>query len=370
MTVLGRQAASQTPSASPVSGDIAPFQARLGDLLALVPPAEESEDQPFLFTFADIERQLASLGLPHPTGDTLPDGFLEGIEVLPLVSNAYLSALMPEWWETFGFEPFQVGRALEVGGPPNTITVFAGGLDPERVRSALLKAGYTEVDQETGGSYLTFGDDLDPTTLVGQLGVGAMNQAVLGDDYVIFARQESSIQQVTPVISGNTASMLEEGAWASMLETYAEDTVAMIALRPDALASLGDVSAIEQFTLGVREGADNADLKDTIGSGVGEMGLTSIEDFPPTRARVQVRIRYADEATAAVEVEAIPQRWQQMLSPLTREPLINLMLVEDASVAEEDPTVVAIDLRVKGPSGWWYQMVFQNDLAPFVPNAG
>ncbi len=366
----GRIALAQTPSASPVTGDLAPFAERLEELLALVPPPAESADQSLMLTFADIDKQLASLGLPHPTGDTLPDGFLNGIEALPLVSNAFLSALMPEWWETFGFEPLQVGRTLEIGGPPDTLTVFAGGIDTERVRNALLKAGYTEVDQETGGSYLTFGDELDPSTLVGQLGVGAMNQAALGDDLVVFGRQESTIQQVTQVISGNAASMLEEGGWGALLGTYAEDTVAMIALQPESLASMGDVSAVEKFSIGVRGGADNSDLQDTMGSGVGEMGLTSIEDFPPTRARVQVRIRYADEATASAEAEAIPQRWQQMLSPLTREPLINLMLVEDARVADGEPTVAAIDLRVKGPSGWWYQMVFQNDLAPFVPNAG
>ena len=371
MAILGRHVAAQTPSASPVSGDIAPFQERLGELLALVPPVEGAADgQPLAFTFADLDRQLASVGLPHPAGDTLPEGFLYASEVLPLLSNAFRSALMPEWWETFGFEPLQVGRSLEIGGPPDTISIYAGGIDPARVREALLNAGYTEVDQETGGSYLTFGDEIGPDSLVGRLGVGAMNQAVLGDDLVIFARNESTIQQVTQVMSGNAPSMLDEGDWAPLLGTFADDTVAVIALYPDSLSSLGDVSAVRQFAIGVREGADNTDLQETLGSGVGEMGLTSIEDFPPTRARVQVRIRYTDEATAASEAEAIPQRWQQMLSPLTQQPMINLMLVEDARVAESDPTIAAVDLRVKGPSGWWYQLVFQNDLAPFVPSAG
>ena len=44
MAVLGRHAAAQTPQASPVSRDIAPFQERLGELLALVPPVDGAED--------------------------------------------------------------------------------------------------------------------------------------------------------------------------------------------------------------------------------------------------------------------------------------------------------------------------------------
>lgn len=371
MAIIGRHAAAQTPQASPVSGDIAPFQERLGELLAMVPPLPEgaSEEQAFAFAFSDIDRQLTSLGLQHPVGDDVPEGFLFAIEALPLISPAFQAALLPEWWETFGFEPFSVGRALEVGASPDAVTVYAGGIDTARVRDALLAAGYTEVDQETGGSYLSFGEEVDFDSPVGQLGMGAMNQAVIGDGAVVFAQSEATIQRVTQVMSGNAPSLLDETDWGDLMATFADDIVGVIALHPVALSELGDVTAMEQVALGVREGADNSDLQDTMGTGVGELGLTSIEDFPPTRARVQVRIRYTDEATAASEVEAIPQRWQRMRSPLTQEPMINLMLVESAGVAESDPTVAAVDLRVKGSSGWWYQMVFQNDLAPFVPSA-
>jgi hypothetical protein len=366
--VLGAGAPRAIAAQTPVTAAFPPFIDRVSELLALVPPVTDDPEATLniAFTFADLERQLASLGLPKPVGDALPDGFLAGTEGLPLTSNGFQFALTPEWPETFGFEPLTVDRVLEVGEPPNLIVVYKG-IDPERVQAALEAAGYQEVDQETGGSYFTYGDEVDLASSVGRLGVGGMNQAAIREDAVIFTREEPVLSHVTQVIAGYAPSMLEEGDWPGLMATFAEDIVGVMALHPAILAGLGDVSSIQQIAFAIREGADNSDIWEAEDAGEKLPEPTAIADFPASRARIQVRIRYADAATASAEAEAIPRRWEELASLVNAQPLTELMLVESAGVAESDPTIAAIDFRVKGPAGRWHQLIVRLDLEAFVP---
>jgi len=351
---------AQTPEAL----ELAPFADRINDLMALVPSeAGMDSDAMLALTFADQERQLSAVGVPAPVGDELPEGHLAVTEGLPLRSTAYRLALDPEWWETFGFAPLEVARTLVVGAPGNAVTLFAGGIDPERVREALLAAGYEEVEVDTGGSYLSFGEGISPDTVVGRLGVGSMNQAVILDDTVVFTHREAMIQQVVQVIDGSAPSMLEQGGWADMVSTFSADVVGMMGVYPSILADLGDVSDIRQLAFAMREGADNRDL-DAAGD---VQPATAAADMPETRARVEVRIRYVDADLARREAEAIPRRWSTMASMFTGQPLTELMLVEKARVSDRDDTVATVDFRVQGPAGRWISILENRDLEAFVP---
>lgn len=350
---------------TPVIGEMAPFAERVSDVLAVapLPPDDAGVGASVAFVYADLERQLMSRGVDPPSGQKLPEGFLAATTVLPLTSNAFMFGLTSEWWETFGFEPFAIGRSLEVGEPPERVLIYAGGIDTDRVRSALLAAGYQEIDQETGGSYLTFGETWSPDTVVGRMGVGGLNQAALGDGLVIFTRQASTIQRVTQVAAGYEPSMLELPGWSDLMMTFADDTVGLIALYPAALANLGNISAMRQVAFGVREGADDTDLRES------EAGSepASVDALPETRAHVQVRIRYVNEVTARQEARAIPERWATMSSAVAQQPMAELMLIEEARVDDNDPTVAALDFRANGAAATWYRLIDENDLAPFVP---
>jgi hypothetical protein len=366
LAVIPLAAAAQTPVATPVAGT--QFIDRIGALFALV-PAESvavTDASTLPFTWADLTTQFASVDLTRPVGDDLPDDFIADTEALPLSHNAFRFALTPEWPETFGFEPLAIDQVLVAGEPPNGIAVFAG-VDTDRVRATLLAAGYLEVEQETGGSYLTFGDDLDPSTPVGRLGVGGMNQAVARDGVAIFTRAEETIQQVTQVMAGMAPSMLESSGWPGLMATFADDTVGMIALAPAALSPSGQAGVVVQAAFGVRAGATNVDLKPAMDRGEDPSDVESIAEMSENRARVQVRIRYSDAAMAASEAEAIPERWKTMDSALNGRPFTELMLVESAGVAESDSTVAAVDFRVKGPAGWWHNIINNADLGAFVP---
>jgi hypothetical protein len=337
---------AQTPVASPVAAGA--FVEHIDALLAMAPAelVEVTETSLSPFTYADLATQLAAVGMPKPVGDTLPEGFIAATQGLPLAHSAFQNALTPAWSDTFGFWPFEIDRMLVAGEPPNGIAIFAG-IDTDAVRAALTASGYTEVLQEIGGDYLTFGDDTSLATEVGRLGLGGMNQAVVRDGVAIFTREEAMIQRVTQVMAGLSPSILETGGWPNLMPTLAEDTVGVVAVAPAAFSRSGDASAIQQATFSVRAGA------------TGEEGSPG--------ARVQARIRYVDVATAAAEAEAIPERWASMASVVNGEPFTELMTVESAGVAPGDPTVAAIDFEVNGPAGRWYQMVTIGDLAPFVP---
>jgi hypothetical protein len=361
LATTARHTSAQTPVATPVAADA--FLERIAPLFAMTPAelVEMTEDSFAPFTYADLASQLASVGLPTPNRDTLPEGFLPGTQALPLSHNAFQFALTPAWADTFGFWPLEIDRVLVAGEPPNMVALFAG-IDTERVRAALMASGYRVVLQEIGGEYYSFGDDFSPTTEVGRLGVGSMNQAVVRDGTAVFTRDEGTIQRVTQVMAGLAPSILEVGGWSDLMTTLAGDTVGLVAAGPSAFARSGDASAILQLTFSVRAGATNPDPE----ADPDPTEATTIAELPETSARVQVRIRYADAATAAEEAEAIPERWESMESA-ANEPFTDLMLVESAGVAPGDPTVAAIDFRVKGPAGWWYQLLYRSDLGPFVP---
>jgi hypothetical protein len=341
------RAVAQTPIAAPAASRA--FTERIDALLALAPAELVAVTEASLnpFTYADLTTQLAAVGLPKPSGANLPEGFLDGTMALPLSHAAFRYALTPPWSETFGFWPLEVDRVLVAGEPPNALAVFAG-IDTERVQAALLASGYRAVDQETGGEYFSFGDDISPATEVGRLGLGAMNQAVVRDGVAIFTREEALIQRVTQTMAGLAPSVLEAGGWPGLMAAFAGDTVGSVAVAPAAFSRSGDASAIQQAAFGVRAGATGGDL-------------------PGGAARVQARIRYADAATATAEAAAIPERWASMASVVNGKPFTDLMTVESAGVAPGDPMVAAIDFRVNGPAGRWYQLVYVSDFGPFVP---
>ncbi|HEV2129078.1 MAG TPA: hypothetical protein VGR22_10710 [Thermomicrobiales bacterium] len=357
---------------------------RLGELLAAVPARDLTVDTPISFYYADLAGQLDALGIRQLPADRVPDdlpeGFVDATYALPLASRAYQFAMTPAWLETFGFSPLAVEQILEIATPPGIITLFAGGYERDRVGAALASSGYTEVLQEIGVSYWTFGDDVDLTTSVGQLGGGTMNQAVVSDDLLIFARQESDIQRVTWTRAGYEPSMLEQGIWTGMMSVFSPDTVGLIPLAPTELNPApasgiplatpvtveGRDSGIEYLALGIRPGGRTAGLA-LVGEGTPEPIETPEGTAVPTS--VEVRIRYTDPALAEREAAAIPDRWASMSSLLTGQPYTDLMTVVDARVHEEDAQVVAIDFTADVPNVW-IRLIHTLDLLPFIPAEG
>lgn len=371
--------ASQTD----VADDLLPFADRIGMLLAMAPARELTDDPLISFYHADLARQMASVGVELPDSnaapDSLPDGFVESSLALPLAARAFQAGMTPEWFETFGFNPFGVDQALALNDPPDILTIFTGDFDVDRIESVLDASGYQRFEQEIGGSYWTVGDELDLGSQVGQLGFGTMNHAAVYKDVLVFAQREADVQELTHVVAGNVAPMLEQARWAGMIALFSPDTVGLIPVSPE-IAGAGDGSAVvdastlvpgtssglEYIAIGVRAGSVSEPLS-LVGQGTPEAAPVSGSSSVP--AQVEVRIRYADAAMSGREAEAIPERWRELSSPLTGQPYAELMRLDNSRAHEDDDSVVAVDFVSDVPNRW-IQMVQTRDLAPFLPVVG
>ncbi|MDQ3523599.1 MAG: hypothetical protein M3451_00900 [Chloroflexota bacterium] len=366
-----------------VADDLPPFADRIGMLLAMAPARELTDDPLISFYHADLARQMASVGVELPDSnaapDSLPDGFVESSLALPLAARAFQAGMTPEWFETFGFNPFGVDQALALNDPPDILTIFTGDFDVDQIESVLDASGYRRFEQEIGGSYWTVGDELDLGSQVGQLGFGTMNHAAVYKDVLVFAQREADVQELTHVVAGNVAPMLEQERWAGMIALFSPDTVGLIPVSPE-IAGAGDGSAVvgastlvpgtssglEYMAFGVRAGSVSEPLS-LVGQGTPEAAPVSGSSSVP--AQVEVRIRYADAAMSGREAEAIPERWRELSSPLTGQPYAELMRLDNSRAHEDDDSVVAVDFVSDVPNRW-IQMVQTRDLAPFLPVVG
>lgn len=373
----GPHALGQTPEPA---GDL-DFSERIGTLLGAAPKREIEDAAPVSFYYADLAGQLASAGIERPDADRqlteLPAGFAEATMAIPLASRPFVAALDPEWFSTFGFNPLAIGQSLDLFDAPNVVSIFSGGFDPGRVERALEASGYQPVLQESGGSYWTFGDDLALDTPVGRLGAGQMNHAMVSDAFLVFAQREEDVQVVSWAIAGNEPSMLDQEVWAEMVSMFSRDTVGLIPLAPHVLRNMsgaaspvaspvpeGGFGEVTYLAFGVRAGSRSAPLA-LVGEGTPEPEPAS-DAAPLVPARIEARIWYGSEETAAREVEAIPVRWAETSSIFTGEPYSDLMKIEDARVSEQNPHVVEVDFVADIPNRWT-QLIHSADLTPLVP---
>ena len=364
--VAARPAAAQTPV--PVAE--IDFATRIGVLLAAMPA--DAIDRRGTFFYADLAGQLAAAGVERPdsgrTTRDLPEGYAQATVALPLASRAFDSGLDPSWYPTFGFAPAALGQALMLNDSMGALALFRGGFDPDAVRDALAASGYAMTRREHGDAF-TIGEDPDLESTVGRLTLGTMNHAIVRDDLLVFAGDESRVDDVLAVLAGSAPSMAEADRWTGLAALFSPDLVGMIPVPASALAFWRDgatptatAAALVDMALGVRGGSRSEPL--ALG-GEGTPQATPV-GVAPEPARIEARLRYADAEIATREAAAIPRRWRGGESQVTEEPFADLMELVEARVSPTDPRAVALDFVADAPNRW-SQMIFTNDLSPFVP---
>ncbi|HYH10818.1 MAG TPA: hypothetical protein VD789_00590, partial [Thermomicrobiales bacterium] len=361
------------------AGDV-DFARSIGALLAAAPERGIDDGSPISFYYADLAGQLASTGIERPDPSAppaeLPPGFAEVTLALPLASRPFMTGLDPEWFSTFGFDPFAIGQSLDLFNRPNVVSIIAGGFDPERVERALEESGYQLVLQETGGPYWTVGDEPAFDTPVGRLGGGQMNHMMVSEELLVFSQLEEDVRAVTQVLAGYAPSMSEQNLWTEMVPEFSPDTVGLVPVSPSILQPASsfaspvaspvpvyDSIGIEHLVFGVRSGSRSAPLA-LVGEGTPEPKPASGTDSVP--ARIEVRIWYGSEENAEREAESIPVRWAETSSDITGQPYSELMEIEDTRVSERNPRVAAIDFVTDVPNRWT-QLIHSADLAPLAP---
>ena len=361
-----------TSAQTPASPDEIDFHARIDALLAAM-PASAMQDQGTFF-YADLAGQLSAAGVERPspshTTRDVPNGYFQATVALPLASRAFVSGLDPSWYPTFGFAPATVGQALMIDDLEGALALFRGGFEADDVRDALTASGY-EVAQRDHGEAFAIADDPDLETAVGRLTLGTMNHAIVRDDLLVFAGNETRIDDVLAVLAGDAASMADADRWPSLARLFSPDVVGMIPVPASALAFWSGATPVATATtlidmaLGVRGGSRSEPL--ALG-GEGTPQATPV-GLAPQPAHIEARLRYADETTAAREADAIPDRWREGESQITEEPFSTVMELVDARVSPIDPRAVALDFVADAPNRW-SQVIFTNDLSPFIPSTG
>lgn len=375
--------APQTAAQTPIQMETADLADRLTPLIELAPTYLPSVGNPAPpFYYADLQAQLASVGIdqfdPDSAETEFPDGFREALLGLPLAATAYQVGLVPEWLPTFGFAPFSVHQALTLNASPDAVTMFSGGLDPERVRTALTASGFEQADEEEDAQVYSYPDAADPGSVVFQLGLGTMGHAVLVDDTVVFSQQKSGARRVARVSAGMEPSMAEKEPWTELLPTFSSDIVGLIPLYPEAMMVPGQQPAatpvarassggLQYLAFGIRAGSMNAPLS-LVGEGTPE--ATPADGFQAEPATIEARLRYGSSEQAAQQAEAIPEAWKAGRSALTGEAFDEILTLQSSSVSGADDRMVSLDFVTVDSVNSWIQLIQGRDLSPFLPIEG
>jgi len=383
-----------TPSASPVA--TAPAGGKLGSLLAMVPDERAIRDTVpgVLFYYADLERQLKTLSIAQD-GIFKSGNLVAAVSPLALASQAFQYAMAPDFVETFGFNPFATHRSLFVGEPPEEISFFQGGFDPDRLVAAWKASGFARKEIDGGVEFWSAGEngEIDLSSPVSRYGVGALNNAVvLHGDTLVFARTSSLIKRVVAQMEQEGSSLADRSGIAATLSTLSDRMVSAIGLTsrfatPGSLTmtveeqkalmaqlaesddTVGKMPGIDVMVFAIEAGAFDA----AVDANATPATLLANPQATPAAAllvgpRVEVRMHARSATDAAQAAKVVAWRWDHLESPLVDRPYAELMTRVAAGVATADETVAAIDFDagMLGAAGRWLQLVNNRDLLPFA----
>jgi len=199
----------------------------LAQLLAFVPAASPARDW---LSYGDFAAWHASWGIPRP--DSVAD-----VNALDAVTRARWMAIMPRQTTPpqvfglnylltsdirgfYGFDIFQIDRALEGGVPPNMLTVAEHHADPAAIGAALRAAGYGVRVLEGGWTLYSLGEDY---AMLGfdypdmpQIGmIGQLNRIAVNGSRLLIARGMPEITAALAAESGGP-SLANDAAFAAV----------------------------------------------------------------------------------------------------------------------------------------------------------
>ncbi|MGC4108173.1 MAG: hypothetical protein QM753_17755 [Thermomicrobiales bacterium] len=370
----GQVAAQSTPASTDTAGPVA----LLGGLLQLVPASlAENTAGGALYYHADLAAQFAACGVDRSAPDWITSTNLYSVTAsLALVSAGFQYAVSPDFETALGFQPLNVDRALEIGGPPNALSIYQGGLDRAKLEAAWRATGFQQVALGGGAVLWTLGEEgeIDTNSPIVAFGAGAFNNLLLLDDQTLLvARMGAVIRSVISRAAGD-ASVGRIAGVQEALAAFSPTVVSSIGLngsaltrspRPGAAATpvvTGAMPAISLAFFGVEAGArgeiDATGATPVAGAPSGDAGAS---------AKVEVRLVTASRSDAETAAATASTRWETMQSQVTNQPFSALMTLEASGVSAESETVATLDFASGPMPGRWIQLVAMQDLAPFAP---
>jgi len=366
--------AQATPAAGSSTGHTS-----LVDMVRLIPATLLNDlDGSGLWDYMDLAQQLASLGVPEATIESpLPLGHFEAIYPLWTSAAAYRSAsmtgpdasLLTGLAATIGFFPLAIGQCLSVGSAPNSVSIYRGGFDLDRLTDAWSTHAYQPVAIAGGGQYWTLGEwnGDDP---IQRHTFGELNNLAVIDDMVVAAGEPAMLARVLDARHTGEPSILDNQEIGDTIAGMPAETVSAIGAWPSFVPMVPDEAFMATQTA-IAEASGPMPLYLMIVAGVtaGLAAPTEVDGTPtpfepaPGAGLVVVRLATATEADARQAARVAAERWQAGASLRTKRPFTDSMEVRSA---EAVGTVAELVFdHVRRPRAW-QEIFLLRDNFPFA----
>lgn len=370
----GRFASAQaTPAASPVAS---PVSATAGGgrgparLLAMLQGAPTHFLSPTGAVWADLASALRIARLtPFTTTTPKPDrAHQRALANLDLGPGLFDWALEPDFAPTFGFSPFQMEQALELGTPPDSLLTFVHGpWNAQELIRAWTASKYKEVKTSAGTVWSwADGPKIDVNDPVSRYGLGKMNNAtILPDGTIVFGPSVGSVKLALETAQGKAASVASDERIAGLIASAPPELVSALVLPGSSLRQQpGGVVARATNPAAAATAAAQAQQVESQAVGVmpqpsfGLLGITG--GIADPHIIVRLAVNDGEEADRAAKIMAY--RLEHVRSLTREEPFSDLLTLVSAE-GQANPPVAKADFALRNISGsFWYDMVQSRDL--------
>lgn len=350
-------------------------------MLALAPaPMAEGESVSVIAAFADIAAQTEKLGVARPDGiddaDEVIEPWLRALESL-YVSEPFLSRSLQLTRDLIGFDLTDVDQTLEVGAPPEMLTILRGRFDQSALETAWTALGYELLD--VGGVRVA---SLFPTPEIDfendfqRIVLSRLNNAALLEDgTLLYASSVEIIMAALATAAGEAPSLADRVDIAALLDTAPETFASAALVTGVALAGITDLPGVddevEEEVMESQAGESEAMppislalLGFTPGGPLFARGRDEAtpEPFPKElRATILIYALMTTPGTAADAVEVAVDRLANAESMMTRQRYADFFEDWDGE-AVGDGQVMRLELIPARPPRIIWQLLFARDL--------
>lgn len=369
----GRLVAAQatpaaSPVASPVAGAAGSGPARLLAMLG-VAPAHALSTSGAIWADLASALQIAKLAPFGAATTTVDRAHQEALRNLALPQGPFDYALVPDYARTFGFSPFQMEQALQLGDPPNTITFLRGPWNASALTRAWVANAYKEIKSEAGTVWSwADGPKINLQSPVSRFGLGKMNNAsILPDGTVVFAGSIALVTQVLRTANGNEPSLAGDRRIAGLVESTPKTLVSALVAPGASLQNSFDPARVvlsqkDPVAAATEAARQRQEEQQAVGvmpqPSFGLLGVTGGLDD----AHIIVRLAENDGAEADRAAKIMAYRLAHAPSLARGRPFSDLLTLVSAE-GQANPPVAKAEFAPKNTSASiWYDMYYQRDL--------
>jgi hypothetical protein len=333
-------------------------------------------------TFCDFDAETAALGLTKPAVGAADDEIGRWTGQMPglAVPRDFSFLLTPEWKEYTGFEIAQVSQSVEIGDPPEVVTMYAGTFDRDTATETWTAGGYRKIEDDGEIGVYSFAEDdsFSPDVPLQRMFLARRNNAaIIGSDLVMFAPTLDLLREAIGSATGETSALgAAPGVAALLASTPALASSAIVA--GSAIQSLpvnlGDSPEEIATAIAEQQAQDQmppvlmAMIGITPGGPLPTLDVTDPDATPaptPETATLEISLLMLTQEAAQQAIEIAGERLETAVSFQTNHPFTEIFASWDLSVAPDAPVArLSITLQNTLPN-IWTKLLFARDL-PFL----